>query len=219
MHKSCLKFLIILLLSILVLGRCSQFAYASSKYVLVSYKPLSKAQCQKYKTKLGIKKCSINEDYLAGAAYACRHMKNIPSGVELHQLAKKIYHNNTWETSIYGTRDNALLKKMGIFFDSSHIFYWSSDEAKDGTTGYVRMFASDGSIPYAAPRGAGEFYSKGLGKLSYDDFGTLVTICKKTSGQQVYVPQKRRINNTQKRQNINKQAPKDDVEMLMFYRE
>ena len=56
-----------------------------------------------------------------------------------------------------------------LFVNDSHIYYWTSEEAKDGKGGYVRMFASKGSIPYYAPRDGSGYVSHALGKINYGD--------------------------------------------------
>ena len=58
---------------------------------------------------------------------------------------------------------------MGIYINDSHIYYWTGEEAKDGEGGYVRMFASKGSIPYYAPRNGSGYVSHALGKVNYGD--------------------------------------------------
>lgn len=149
------------------LGTCS-FAQ-QKKYKLVKYKPLTQSECLKNKDLLGLSYCPYNNDYLAGAALACKHKNNLPLGKDLHELAQRIYNNQTSNTSIYGKRNDTMLKNMGIYINDSHIYYWTREEAKDGKGGYVRMFASRGSIPYYAPRNGSGYVSHALGKINYGD--------------------------------------------------
>ena len=153
-----------------ILLTVSVCCYASQKkYKLVPYKPLTQSQCQQYKEALGLKHCPYNNDHLAGAALACGHKKNLPSVQDLQILAQDVYNKQTSETSIYGKRNDALLKDMGIFVNDSHIYYWIGEEANDGKGGYVRMFASKGSIPYYAPRDGSGYVSHALGKVNFGD--------------------------------------------------
>ena len=147
----------------------------SSQYYLVQYKPLSKAKCMAKKDKLGLQYCPHDDDYLAGAALACGGLNSIPTGRELQKLAQEIYDITTEETSIYGERNDSKLKDMGIYAHDSHIYYWAGEEAKDGTGGYVRMFASKGSIPYYAPRDGSGYVSHQLGKVNYGETRYIVT--------------------------------------------
>ena len=146
-----------------------QSANHNKKYIKVSYTPMTKAECLRTKNKLGLKYCPYDNDHLAGVAKACGHLTNIPSGEDLRKLAKIIYNTNTDDTSIYGDRNDAMLKSMGIYARDSHLFYWVGEEYKDGQQGFVRMFASKGSIPYFAPRNGEGYVSKRLGHINYGD--------------------------------------------------
>ena len=140
------------------------------KYIRVAYEPMTKAECLKFKGKLGLKYCPYDNDHLAGVAKACGHIKNVPTGDDLHKLALQVYHTNTPETSIYGQRDDKMLKNMGIYEKDSHIFYWTGEEYRDGERGFVRMFASRGTIPYYASRdGSGYYTSNGYNKVKYGE--------------------------------------------------
>ena len=147
----------------------SHKVHCCSDFKMIEYRPLTKSECMELKTGLGIKYCPYDNDHLAGAAKACGHINNLPTGKDLHKLAQKIYHTYSDETSIYGTRDDMQLKEMGIFINDSHIYYWTGEEAKDEKGGYVRMFASRGSIPYYAPRDGSGYVSHALGKVNYGD--------------------------------------------------
>ncbi len=141
-------------------------AYAK-QYEATAYYPLSQEQCLENKERLGLQFCPHDDDHLAGAALSCGHINNLPSEQDLQELAQKIYHQNTTKTSIYGNRDDELMQSMGIWVNDSHIYYWTSNEAKDEKGGYVRMFALKGSIPYYAPRDGSGYVSNKLGKINY----------------------------------------------------
>lgn len=75
------------ILSIISIGLINH-AYAKD-FIKVEYTPLSQKECLSYKETLGLKYCPYDNDYLAGAAKACGHIENLPTGNDLHKLAKK----------------------------------------------------------------------------------------------------------------------------------
>lgn len=144
---------------------------------MVTYKPMSQEECMERKDKLGLKYCPYDNDYLAGAVAACGGVNNMPTIRALLSIATQLYNNlerefndeldEEWVTTLYGKRDDEKMKKLGIWINDSHIFYWSNKEAEDGQGGYVRMFATEGSIPYYAPRNGSGYVSRALGKVEY----------------------------------------------------
>ncbi len=160
----------------------------NKSYKLTPYTPMSKSQCEEKKQRLGLKFCPYDNDHLAGAAFACGGITNLPSKSDLHILAQTIYNVNTDATTIYGTRNDSALKKIGIFVNDSHIYYWWGEEAEDGVGGYVRMFASRGSIPYYAPRDGSGYVSHQLGKVNYGDTKYIVTKNPKNNSNLVGLP-------------------------------
>ena len=165
-----MKKFLLLLIGIGILYLICTSGYASQKiYKLVQYEPLSQSECLKKKDFLGLSYCPYNNDHLAGAAFACGNINNLPSEKDLQALAQQIYNKKTSETTIYGRRNDKQLKNMGIFVYDSHIYYWTNKEANDGNGGYVRMFASKGSIPYYAPRDGSGYVSQAMGKINYGD--------------------------------------------------
>ena len=144
------------------------------KYYKVTYKPLSQKECMALKEQLGLKYCPYDNDHLAGVAKACGHLKNIPSGENFHNLAKIVYTSKTSFSSLNGSRNDSILTRLGIYENSSNIFYWSGEEADDGENGFVRMFAATTSVPYYAPRnGSGYLTTEneeiGTSKINYGD--------------------------------------------------
>lgn len=135
-------------------------------YTLKPYKPMSRRECMQKKDELGLMYCPTENDHLAGAALACGHLKNIPSRYEMQEFAKKIYNNYTTNPSIYGTRNDEELKRMNIFANDSHIFYWVGEE-ETPEDGVVRMFASKGSLIYKAYRDGSGYYSPAVGKMEF----------------------------------------------------
>ncbi|MBR6355967.1 MAG: hypothetical protein IKR92_03835 [Alphaproteobacteria bacterium] len=151
---------------------------AAQAYQMVAYQPMSQAECLKYKSKLGLRFCPYDNDHLAGAAKACGGIHNLPSGDELLNLAHQLYKNIEpgATTTLYGQRDDDKMKKMGIWVNDSHIYYWTGEEAKDGVGGYVRMFAAKGSIPYYAPRDGSGYVSHRVGKINYGETKNIVPV-------------------------------------------
>ena len=145
---------------------------SAHKYKMTEYSPMSFDDCMARKDELGLKHCLYDDDYLAGAVAACGGVDNMPTMKDLLVLAKSLYKNISIEangTSLYGIRDDKKMQELGIWVNDSHIFCWSNEEAKDGVGGYVRMFASRGSIPYYAPRDGSGYVSHQLGKINYGD--------------------------------------------------
>lgn len=158
-----------------LLGVCLINSAYAKDYIRVKYSPLSQKKCRSLKDKLGLKYCPYNNDHLAGAAKACGHIENLPTGNDLQELAQKLYGKQTAETTIYGNRDERLMKSMGIWVNDSHIYFWTGEEAGDGVGGYVRMFALKGSIPYYAPRDGSGYVSHRLGKINYGETIYIIT--------------------------------------------
>lgn len=141
----------------------------NKKFIRVTYTPLTQKECMSLQSTLGLKYCPYDNDHLAGVAKACGGLNNIPSEKVLHELAKKVYNTGTSDTSIYGDRNDEMLKSLGIYEEDSHIFYWTSTEVKDGKRTVVRMFAAKGSIPYFAPRSGEGYTSQSLGNINYGE--------------------------------------------------
>lgn len=158
-----------------VIGLCLVNCAYAKEYTLVEYVPLSQKECLSLKKTLGLRYCPHDNDHLAGAAKACGHIKNLPTGNDLQKLAQKVYHKETSETTIYGNRDEKLMQHMNIWINDSHIYFWTGEEAKDEIGGYVRMFALKGSIPYYAPRDGSGYVSHQLGKINYGETKYIVT--------------------------------------------
>ena len=134
----------------------------------VMYIPLRYKQCLNHKDELGVANCAKKRDYLAGVAKACGGMMYVPSECDLLNLASLVYHALPEDdnTTLYGKRDDKLLKKLGIFVQDSHVFYWTSTE-QGKTDGVVRMFSTQGSSSYVAPRDGSGYISEVFGKISY----------------------------------------------------
>ncbi len=56
--------------------------------------PMTKAECEAQKGKLGIRGCSYNVDYWAGAVKQCGGVSNMPTMADLAKIASAIYKGN-----------------------------------------------------------------------------------------------------------------------------
>ena len=162
--KSAISFIVIFMITAFVVNPA-----LSDNLYKTEYKPLTQSECMEQKEQLGLKFCPYDNDHLAGAVAACGGVENMLTMKNLLALAKALYKNIIEKngTSLYGQRDDKLMKELGIWANDSHIFFWSNEEAGDGEGGYVRMFASRGSIPYYASRDGSGYVSDALGKINY----------------------------------------------------
>ena len=88
--------------------------------------PLTKAECEQLKDKLGIEKCYIDNDYWAGAVKACGGVSKMPNKAQLTTLAKEM--KDTFINSS-GSWDKDKLDEIGFETSSNYIYVWSSIEA------------------------------------------------------------------------------------------
>ena len=151
---------------------------ASAKHFrMVKYKPMSQEECMARKDELGLKYCPYDNDHLAGAVAACGGVWNMPTVRALLSVATQLYNglerefddefDGGWVTTLYGERDDAKMKELGIWVNDSRIYYWSNEEAKDGKGGYVRMVATEGSNSYYVPRDGSRYVTHVLGEVNY----------------------------------------------------
>ena len=91
--------------------------------------PLTKAECEQLKDKLGIKKCYIDNDYWAGAVKACGGVSKMPNKAQLTTLAKEM--KDTFINSS-GSWDKDKLDEIGFETSPTVIYVWSSIEAPTG---------------------------------------------------------------------------------------
>ena len=87
--------------------------------------PLTKAECEQLKDKLGIEKCYIDNDYWAGAVKACGGVSKMPNKAQLTTLAKEM--KDTFINSS-GSWDKDKLDEIGFETSSNFIYVWSSLE-------------------------------------------------------------------------------------------
>ena len=110
--------------------------------------PLTKAQCEAEKDKLGIKECCSDghcegRDYWAGAVKQCGGVSKMPTQADLTELAKVLY-NNPSDHPI-GRLDASKASSMG--FTGSEFFVWSGEVYGSGSnsdSAYARYFFRSG---------------------------------------------------------------------------
>ena len=93
-------------------------------------KPLTKAECEAEKDKLGIKECYYNQDYWAGAVFTCKGTDKMMTASELRELAALLYNNKDIISSPFTPNhlrmDVSLAVSMG--FSSKDFGMWTGEE-------------------------------------------------------------------------------------------
>ena len=129
-----------------------------TRFETKSYTPISQSTCNSNKSALSITNCPVATDYWAGAVKTCGGVDMIASEDDLFELAKCMYGKTQASSSMYGTRNNTYLSSLGLS-TNSHEYVWSAYQNNKGDhNAIVRMFASDGSIPYWAERDGSKYY-------------------------------------------------------------
>ena len=107
-------------------------------------KPLTKAECEAQKNDLGIKGCSLEEDYWAGAVKACRDQgKKLPTGAQLAKLASQLYVGNPtigateYKRDIQFDSNSSTAKALGL---TPYFYLWSGEEELNSNLAYGRHF-------------------------------------------------------------------------------
>ena len=127
--------------------------------------PLTYAQCEAEKDKLGIQECSPlfgDYDYWAGAVKQCGGVSKMPTQADLTELAKILYNTSSIDSS--GDTDNLTLdtskaSSMGFTGDPFSVF--SGEEASPDHA-YIRIFYS--SSTFWGPDGRFDFQAMCLGE-------------------------------------------------------
>ena len=104
--------------------------------------PLTRAECNAEKSKLGIKECLSDPDYWAGAVKQCGGVSKMPTEADLTELAKVLYNalnikSSGWTSDL--TLDTSKASSMG--FTGSSFYVWSGEELNSVNT-YFRAFSS-----------------------------------------------------------------------------
>ena len=129
--------------------------------------PMTKAECEAQKDKLGIQYCRTDDrDYWGGAVKQCDGVSKMPTMAQLAELASQLYVGNP----TIGAKEN----KRGIQFDSNsstakslgltpYFYLWSGEEYSSYTA-YSRNFATTYSTwNYDYGRGSSDIQAVCLG--------------------------------------------------------
>ena len=153
------------------LGSGCAFEIGKTCYTTFSFKsePVTKAECEEMVASgnYGIKACSNENDYWAGAVKKCGGVDKLPTDVQLAELASFIYGIETslTETS-YCPKDNNgnYIKcrdedKLAIFgFPTSTFYVWSGQERSDKAA-YTHCFYSTHTYKYYGHGRGSNFYT------------------------------------------------------------
>ncbi len=94
--------------------------------------PLTLAQCEAEKDKLGIKDCNSNNDYWAGAVKQCGGVSKMPTMADLGKLATELYKEHPSVGAKQNTDDYDLTldtsKASSMGFTGSNFYVWSGEE-------------------------------------------------------------------------------------------
>ena len=116
--------------------------------------PLTKAQCEAEKDKLGIKGCYFSNDYWAGAVKQCGGVSKMPTQADLTELAKVLYNASNISSSgdTDGlTLDPSVASSLGLGFTGTSFYFWSGEE-EDSYNAYYRGFDSSSTYWYGLNR-------------------------------------------------------------------
>ena len=117
--------------------------------------PLTRAECEAEKSKLGIKECYRDSDYWAGAVKACGGVSKMPTMAQVAEIANYVYN-----TSGIGAKDDVSnltldydkVSELGFTVTQGSYFYvWSGEDSSSGNA-YFRRFNSTVTNSYLNPR-------------------------------------------------------------------
>ena len=116
--------------------------------------PLTEAQCEAEKDKLGIKYCGYDTDYWAGAVKQCGGVSKMPTMADLGKLATELYKEHP---SVGGKQDidSGLTldtsKASSLGFTGTSFYVWSGEE-NGNIYAYDRYFSSSYTYWYNGRR-------------------------------------------------------------------
>ena len=115
-------------------GKCFTAAFTPT--------PLTYAQCQAEKDKLGIKSCFYESDYWAGAVKQCGGVSKMPTQADLTELAIVLYNVPNLDSlkHFFGRLDTSKASSMG--FTGSVFYVWSGEEDKYGSAYSLYFYRS-----------------------------------------------------------------------------
>ena len=115
--------------------------------------PLTKAQCEAEKDKLGIKNCNYNDDYWAGAVKQCGGVSKMPTFGDLTELAKALYNTSNISSDYTSGLILDTSKASSIGFTGSEFHVWLGAE-DDSVLAYSRLFHSSYTLRNNVTRNA-----------------------------------------------------------------
>ena len=132
------------------LGSSCAFEVGSTCYTApFTPTPLTPAECEAQKDNLGIKYCSWDDDYWAGAVKQCGGVSKMPTGAQLAELASQMYVGNPSigagekKDNIQYDPDSPVSKALGLT-SASGFTLWSN-EAVGSHSAYRRSFGTTDS--------------------------------------------------------------------------
>ena len=132
---------------VITLGKASGLGSACSfeidgKCFTAPFKPtpLTRAECEAEKGKLGIRECYFDPDYWAGAVKQCGGVSKMPTMVDLAKLATELYGKPVRVMQdINSGLDLDTSKASSLGFGNSSFYVWSGGE-RDSDHAYSRDF-------------------------------------------------------------------------------
>ena len=124
-------------------GKCLTAPFTSS--------PLTKAECEAEKGKLGIKSCPFDQDYWAGAVKQCGGVSKMPTMDDLAKLATELYGTTVGAEQDIGYLQLDSSKASSMGFTEQYFSVWSGEEYNSYYAKYRRFRSSDTSW-YGASR-------------------------------------------------------------------
>ena len=134
---------------------CSLEAGGKCFTALFTPSPLTKAECEAEKGKLGIIGCDYEQDYWAGAVKQCGGVSKMPTADDLAKLATELYKGNP----TVGARQDIgrgrlqldTSKATSLGFTGSSIYVWSGEEI-NSSYAFFRTFGQSYTYWENAPR-------------------------------------------------------------------
>ena len=130
--------------------------------------PLTIAECEAEKGKLGIKECynyyAYAQDYWAGAVKQCGGVSKMPTADDLAKLATELYKGNPTvgaKQSIYSGLQLDTSKASSLGFPGSGFNVWSGEVLNRGSA-YYRRFNSSGTYWDSSSRAGSSRYEQAV---------------------------------------------------------
>lgn len=111
--------------------------------------PLTRAQCEEQKEKLGIKGCYYDNDFWAGAVAECGGVQNMPTMQDLADFASSIYRHEIGAYDRYyggAQYDFSLYTAITGKNEFENFEIWSGEETS-GDMAYSRYFYTSSTLP------------------------------------------------------------------------